>query len=315
MRADFIHPILRSSLRRYLTPELHAGTVVLEIGAGTQSVLRGIAGDDVPAGVIWRESDQDMGIYETSGPCETEKFLAVLPDLVGIANGSADVIVGLSVLDAISQKDLPAAFRGMARVLRQGGKIVQFFDIKQTFNAEAPLAADQGLIPFGYMAKRPGKPGAFRIAYLVRRGLENLVAEMDRIKAPAERVRFVQLLLDQSAVAWNSNDPESIAPKAAIQEKFAQMGLVAADHDAIELLTSRLRDAAEGAGFEVEMCGESPEETLIARSALQGYPPQLRLVEGAYGVVQMFAEDLTGPVPEDQVRVRFAPVVFVGRKR
>jgi hypothetical protein len=314
IREDFIYPILRSLLGKYLTPELHVGTVVLEIGAGTQSVLRGIAGDNVPAGVIWRESDQEVGIYETCGRYETEKYLAALPDLVGIASGSADVIVGLSVLDAISQKDLPAAFRGMARVLREGGKFVQFFDIKQTFNAEAPLAAEQGLIPFGYMAQRPGKPGAFRIAYLVRRGLENLVAEMVRINAPAERVRFVQLLLDEPAVAWNSNDPESIAPKAAIGEKFGQMGLVAADHDAIELLTSRLRDAAERAGFEVEVCGEAPEEALIPRSALQEYPPELRLVEGAYGVMQMFAEDLAGPVPEDQVRVRFAPVVFVGRK-
>jgi hypothetical protein len=314
MRMDFIHPILRASVRKHLCPELHVGTVVLEIGAGTRSVLRGIAGDDVPAGVIWRESDHDVEIYETSGRYETEKYLAALPDLVGIASGSADLIVGLSVLDAISQKGLPAAFLGMERVLREGGTVVQFFDIQQTFNAEAPLAAEQGLIPFGYMGDRPGKPGAFRIAYLLRGGLEDLVAEMKRINAPVERVQFMQSLLDEPAVAWNSNDPESIAPKAAILEKFRQMGLMAADHDAIELLTSRLRDAAERAGFEVEVCGEAPEEASLPRSALQEYPPQLRLVEGGYGVMQMFAEDLAGPVPEDQVRVRFSPLVFVARK-
>jgi hypothetical protein len=62
---------------------------------------------------------------------------------------------------------------------------------------------------------------------------------MSRINAPAERMQFVQSLLDQPAVAWNSNDPESIAPKAAILEKFGQMWLVAADHDAIELLIPR----------------------------------------------------------------------------
>ncbi|MBI4226656.1 MAG: class I SAM-dependent methyltransferase, partial [Candidatus Omnitrophica bacterium] len=150
--------------------------------------MRALVGEQLPSGVTWIETDRHEDQLPTSRQFETQRQIATLPALPEIPDESVDAVIGLSVLDAIPQSQLPAALAAMARVLRPGGKIIHILDLALSYEAEAEKVAGQSLIPWMYYSDIPDQPSARRIVYVDRIALTQVVNKAIRGQKISDRV-------------------------------------------------------------------------------------------------------------------------------
>ncbi len=301
-------PALRQVIQRHVVPHLPTHGTVLEVGAGRRGRLRALIGEQLSPGVTWIETDRRVERLPTARPFETQRQIATLPALLEIPDGSVDAVIGLSVLDAIPQSQLPAALAAMARVLRPGGQVLQILDLALSYEAEADKVAGQSLIPWMYCTDTPDRPSARRIVYVDRIALTQVVNEAMRgQKITGGAIRTFQRLLENPQILSGMSTVEALV----LKEQLGSRKVLRQDRDLTELMQARFMGAAKHAKLIVDRCGPAPtEEVVVPRSSLQDLPEDVGQVRSHYGSVTLSPTTQPG----ETVLVSSTPLLFVAHK-